>query len=150
MIGELEKAIDALPPHADAEPYIESVLASLREGPPAQAETVDACRAKRFNANTTGERMDCGYPFCGCIPEADRAIQAVTDCGWHAPEECGETIASLEALCASLKAALRRIEWEGALGYGDTGCAECQHDASRGHTEHCSIRSALSTPGGTP
>jgi hypothetical protein len=46
----------------------------------------ERCRARSWRESA--EPTDCDFPFCGCFAQAERAVQALKDIGWHAPEGC--------------------------------------------------------------
>jgi hypothetical protein len=81
-------------------------VAELADPSPSPVREPDGwwtCGARRQNSASTGPRADCGYPFCGCSPEASRAMQALQECGWLSPDDVQERVGELMAEIARLR-----------------------------------------------
>lgn len=63
------------------------------------AETVSwKCAADRSGGGGN-DPQDCDWPTCGCDPHANKVIETLQDCGWHAPQGRGRRRVNVHKDC---------------------------------------------------
>src|SRR5579883_1427131 len=92
---------------------LERALATLRAERDALAREVERLRWRCRADSRADPPIDCGFPFCGCDPDAERVIETLQACGWLDGDEAAalsKRATAAETEVARLKERVERME----------------------------------------